>query len=175
MARMIPVEWWKMVRFWKYFKVDQTDERCEKESGVTDNNKVSAWAVKNRVATKWYGEDWGGNRLGKMLGAQFYQMLSLGPLSRSHVRNKNDRNITKRFIHCICNPSTVKVKKLGTAVGRRKTSLQLPAGNTDSAPWTVTIKLVGAEYKKVTVHPWIRLVKFSASTLIDIIDFSVAF
>lgn len=72
---------------------------------------------------------------------------------RSYVGNKNDRNITKRFILCIYNPSTVKVKKLGTAVGRRKTSLQLPAGNTDSAPWTVISKLVGAEYKDIIVHP----------------------
>lgn len=67
--------------------------------------------------------------------------------------NKSDRNVTKRLTRCIYNPSTVKVKKLGTAVGRRKTSLKLLAGNADSAPWTVTGKLVGAEYKKIIVHP----------------------
>lgn len=128
----------KIVRFWTYFEGRQDRG---KKSRIKDNIKVSAWAIKNRAAIKWFGEDGRRNSLGKNVRSSVLPMLSLGSLLRSHVESKNDRNITKRFIHCIYNPSTIKVKKLGTAVGRRKTSLQLPAGNNDSAPWTAISKL----------------------------------
>lgn len=58
------------------------------------------------------------------------------------------RTITDRFVYCIYNQTQHKVRKQSIAVGRRKTSLQLPTDNTSSAPRTVFDILVGANTER---------------------------
>lgn len=60
------------------------------------------------------------------------------------------RNIAKRFV-AFTIQAQFKGRKQGTAVGRRQTFLQPPAG-TGSAPRTVPDTLVGAKYKEKKIE-----------------------